>query len=77
MTGKKLVIDEERCKGCELCLHFCPRNLLRLADRLNRQGLKPAEIEDEEACTSCASCARMCPETAIEVFRPPKAASGR
>ncbi|MCL6614151.1 MAG: ferredoxin family protein [Firmicutes bacterium] len=69
---ERLVIDEERCKGCELCLNFCPRGLLRLADRLNGQGFKPAEISDQARCTSCALCARMCPETAIAVYREEK-----
>ncbi|MGQ9779923.1 MAG: 4Fe-4S dicluster domain-containing protein [Bacillota bacterium] len=69
---ERLVIDEERCKGCELCLNFCPRGLLRLAERLNGQGFKPAEIVDQERCTSCALCARMCPEAAITVYRPEK-----
>lgn len=73
MSVKKLVIDEERCKACELCLNFCPRGLLRLADHLNRQGFKPVAITDQDRCTSCALCARMCPETAIEVYREPKA----
>ncbi len=72
MPVKKLVIDEERCKGCELCLSFCPRGLLRLADHLNSQGYKPAAIVEQDKCTSCALCARMCPETAIEVYREPK-----
>ena len=75
MSVKKLVIDEERCKGCELCLNFCPRGLLRPANHLNSQGFKPAEITDQDKCTSCALCARMCPETAIEVYREAKGGS--
>ena len=73
MPVKKLVIDEERCKGCELCLSFCPRGLLVLADHFNGQGFKPAMLADEEKCTSCGLCARMCPETAIEVYRESRA----
>lgn len=69
---RKLIIDEDRCKGCELCLSFCPRGLLRIADRMNAQGYKPVELAEEEKCTSCALCARMCPETAIEVHRADK-----
>ncbi|MGE5529937.1 MAG: indolepyruvate ferredoxin oxidoreductase subunit alpha [Patescibacteria group bacterium] len=73
---RKLIIDEERCKGCELCLQFCPRGLLALADHFNAQGYKPAAITDQEKCTSCALCARMCPETAIEVYREEKGSKG-
>jgi len=66
---KKLEIDAERCKGCGLCTHFCPRGLIKTADTFNSKGYKTAVLTDEERCTSCTFCARMCPETAIEVYR--------
>ena len=67
----KLVIDENRCKGCALCTIACPRHLITLSEELNRQGIFPARISEEglAACTSCALCARMCPDVAITVFR--------
>ncbi|MBU1022649.1 4Fe-4S binding protein, partial [bacterium] len=33
-----IVTDEDRCKGCSLCVEFCPVNVLRLADRINAMG---------------------------------------
>ena len=36
-------IDKERCKGCELCVHFCPRNVLKMAAQFNAKGLRFAE----------------------------------
>ena len=61
--------DEERCKGCELCVNFCPRGLIRMAERFNSNGFHPAYVEDREACTGCCFCAIMCPEVAIQVYK--------
>ncbi|HHY33635.1 MAG TPA: 4Fe-4S binding protein [Firmicutes bacterium] len=65
----KVVFNEERCKGCELCVTFCPRKALTMAEHFNSKGFHPATITDEERCNSCTACARMCPEVAIEVYR--------
>ncbi len=66
---KRVIFDEERCKGCELCTTVCPRNIIFMAERINTQGYHPATVksEDQEKCTSCALCARMCPDTVITV----------
>lgn len=70
----KIVIDETRCKGCALCTVACPRNLLRLSDKINKLGYLPAEMPAgcEQDCTSCALCAQMCPDVAITVYRQEK-----
>jgi 2-oxoglutarate ferredoxin oxidoreductase subunit delta len=67
----KVVIDELRCKGCALCTTACPQGLLKMSDKINRQGFLPVVIseEDLEKCTSCTLCAQMCPDVAITVFR--------
>jgi 2-oxoglutarate ferredoxin oxidoreductase subunit delta len=70
----KIVIDEVRCKGCALCTIACPRHLIVLSDKINKQGFLPAVIseENQEKCTSCALCAQMCPDVAISVYREEK-----
>lgn len=65
-------IQESRCKGCGLCVEFCPRHCLELSEGLNAIGYHPAVMHDHEKCTSCALCAEMCPESGIEVFRKPR-----
>ncbi len=66
----KITVDENRCKGCELCVAACPRKILALAkDRINAKGYHPAELTEPDKCTGCASCATMCPDTAITVER--------
>jgi 2-oxoglutarate ferredoxin oxidoreductase subunit delta len=65
-----IVIDEDRCKGCELCTMVCPHDLVRMADRFNVKGYRPSEFVDPEGkCTGCTLCAMMCPDVVIEVYR--------
>jgi 2-oxoglutarate ferredoxin oxidoreductase subunit delta len=64
----KLTIYTEICKGCGLCVHACPKQLLSLSvNMLNSKGYQPVQIEDEAACIGCAACARTCPDLAIEI----------
>jgi len=66
----KIVINQEFCKGCKLCVGVCPQHLIKIAKNLNAAGYHPAEFNDFEGrCTGCTLCALMCPETAIEVYR--------
>ena len=63
-----LTINEERCKGCGLCVRACPKKLLVLSKhKLNSKDYHPAEITDMAACVACASCARTCPDAVIEI----------
>ncbi|MEZ4599273.1 MAG: ferredoxin family protein [Syntrophotaleaceae bacterium] len=68
---KKIIIDEDFCKGCGLCVLACPFKLLTIGRKYNKHGYPLAQIEDEEQarCTSCAACARMCPDVAITVLK--------
>ncbi|GAB4117350.1 MAG: ferredoxin family protein [Candidatus Caldatribacteriota bacterium] len=65
----KIVIDEERCKGCELCLEACPQKIIVMAEGFNKKGYHPAQQINPEKCTGCAFCALTCPDVAIEVFK--------
>jgi 2-oxoglutarate ferredoxin oxidoreductase subunit delta len=67
----RIEIDEMQCKGCELCISVCPKELLEVAmERLTPKGYHPAELVDPDGnCTGCAICAVVCPEAAITVYR--------
>jgi 2-oxoglutarate ferredoxin oxidoreductase subunit delta len=67
----KVVFDQERCKGCEICVFVCPRKLLSLGEARNQAGYRTATITDAERCTGCAICAQMCPDCVIQVYREP------
>lgn len=68
MKGR-VEIDQEYCKGCEICVFFCPKSALSLSDKLNASGYMPVIFNDNGECTGCATCALVCPEVAIEVYR--------
>lgn len=70
----KTVFRDDRCKSCDLCVAVCPQKIIYIANRLNRQGYRPAAIkeEDMERCVGCAVCARICPDTVIEVYQEAK-----
>jgi 2-oxoglutarate ferredoxin oxidoreductase subunit delta len=68
-----LVIAEQRCKGCELCVSACPKDVLALdRSRVNVLGYHPIELIDAAGCTSCAFCARVCPDSVFTVWASPR-----
>jgi len=68
-----LDIATDRCKGCELCVHICPKHCLALDESVvNALGYHPVRLTDASACTSCALCARICPDAVFGVFARPK-----
>ena len=62
-------IDQELCKGCQICILFCPKHVISMSDKSNASGYLPAVFNDSGECTGCAACALVCPEVAIEVYR--------
>jgi 2-oxoglutarate ferredoxin oxidoreductase subunit delta len=57
----------ERCKGCNLCLHFCPTQVLMISEKTNNKGYHYPEITPgkEDKCVNCEFCTMICPEFAI------------
>lgn len=70
MKKGRIEINREVCKGCEFCVLFCPKKLIKIGKNLNDQGYYPAFFDDpEKKCAACVIfCSRMCPEAAIEVY---------
>ncbi len=63
-----IIIDIEKCKGCELCIEACPQDTLEQSRSVNTKGyLYIVKVQDN--CTGCTNCALVCPDGAITVFR--------
>lgn len=65
----KVIIDQQRCKSCGLCVEFCPKSIIEISPELNEAGHHPAGLVCQEDCTGCGMCALMCPEACIEIYR--------
>lgn len=54
-------IIEKYCKGCRICVEFCPKDVLEM------KGFY-ASVKNIEACISCMQCELRCPDFAIKVI---------
>ncbi len=57
----KVTVYEDWCKGCGICVAFCPTKVLEL----NTKG--KAEVIREQECINCGFCELHCPDFAISV----------
>lgn len=54
-------ITEQWCKGCGICVAFCPKQALRLEQE------KAKHLPDR--CIACGMCELYCPDLAIVVTK--------
>ena len=71
MAKGRVVIEEDRCKGCTLCTTACPQAILFMDDEwLNARGYHPVRLIDPQGrCTGCGLCAVICPDACLTVYR--------
>ena len=65
----EVVIDEHYCKGCALCIEFCPAGKLYIQEKPTKLGVQPAAAKPDVNCTGCSQCAIICPDAAIRLCR--------
>ena len=53
-----LTTDPAWCKGCGLCVEFCPKSVLELEN-------EKIHIRSLEDCIGCGTCESLCPDYAI------------
>ncbi|MCF8086117.1 MAG: 4Fe-4S binding protein [Desulfohalobiaceae bacterium] len=54
-------IKRSWCKGCGICVAFCPKEVLELDQE------QKATPERASQCVGCRTCERMCPDLAIAI----------
>ena len=67
VTRGTLVIDRERCKGCELCVAACPRDVLSMSTEFNEKGYRFPLLAP--GCIGCRACHDVCPDSVFDVYR--------
>ena len=66
----QVIIHEDLCKACGLCIVHCPKDILAASDKINELGY-PTTVVAKEGCIGCANCYLICPEPgAITVIKP-------
>ena len=63
-----VIVKEEFCKACGLCIEFCKQEVLKPSGKLNKMGYDFATPVNMDKCNGCAVCALVCPDLAIEVY---------
>jgi len=58
-----LSIEPKLCKGCGICVYFCPKSVLDL-DELGK-----IYVKNPENCIVCGQCQLRCPDYAITVTK--------
>ena len=53
-----IVVNTDRCKGCQLCIVACPKDVIALAQKkVNVHGYPYTESARPDDCIGCAACA--------------------
>ncbi|GAB6146480.1 4Fe-4S binding protein [Desulfocicer niacini] len=58
----KQMINKGWCKGCGICIHFCPKKVLSFDKDEKATPTSP------EACIGCRLCEIRCPDLAIQII---------
>lgn len=62
MAKRKIIlIDEEKCTGCGVCIPGCPEGALEIVDG-------KAKLVSDEYCDGLGACLKDCPEDAITII---------
>jgi len=67
-----IIVDENLCKACELCIEACPQHVIALDDeKITPRGFHPAYLA-EDGCTGCGICALVDYKHILGTLSPPK-----
>lgn len=64
----RITIEPKLCKGCGICVAFCPKKVLRMSEKMNEKGFRLCEVASLGDCIACRNCEMFCPDMAISVF---------
>ena len=63
----EIILNQERCTGCGVCVRVCPQMILELVDG-------KMQVTDQSRCMGCFGCEDECAFDAVRVLRAPPSA---
>jgi 2-oxoglutarate ferredoxin oxidoreductase subunit delta len=58
--NKIVIIDSDKCIGCQACVEICPKKILYIKDSV-------CKVTDETQCDKLKGCEHVCPTAAIKI----------
>ena len=55
-----VIIDSDKCIGCNACVDVCPNKILYIEDDV-------CKVKDESRCDKSKGCEKICPTGAIKI----------
>ena len=59
----EIVVDEDSCSGCAVCIAMCPYDALSLKEKGDKKVLEINLLR----CKRCGACVTACPSKAITI----------
>lgn len=64
-----VIVIDRLCKGCGICVDFCPTKALKSSNKVTQLGSPIPTLERPENCVKCEICEMLCPDYAIFVVK--------
>ena len=65
-----VVVNQQRCKGCNLCVVSCPTQAISLhPEEVNDKGYHYCYMSNPDVCIGCTNCGTVCPDGCIAVYK--------
>ncbi len=60
-------VSETLCKGCDICVEFCPKKVFESSTEVGPRGYFVPVAARPQDCSACMLCEHLCPELAITI----------
>jgi 2-oxoglutarate ferredoxin oxidoreductase subunit delta len=67
-AAKEIIIDDQFCKGCNLCMEVCPRKVFTQSSKRSRAGYSMPQAAEPAKCSVCFLCEMTCPDLALTII---------